>query len=220
MLHTERRSNVQEEEAEPYSKRFGKERPDVVLSIEAKARRDEEKWARRREAKRQARQAEKVEEESRAREPLLPASRCRPAELRRRYRRRRRCRPLSPRRARRDHRRDRRAERGSALMELPDGVLLDVPETNILMLIDLASSARQITQVVEALDTDKIASSDIQLYSINHSDPEVVAEELNEIFSSVGYSSALNKSLTFSTTLCLIPTLVTLESLVGRKSAT
>ena len=46
-----------------YSKRFGKERPDVVLSIEGKVRRDEEKKARRREAKLQARQAEKVEEE-------------------------------------------------------------------------------------------------------------------------------------------------------------
>jgi hypothetical protein len=63
VLHTERRSNVQEEEAEPYSKRFGKERPDAVLSIEEKVRRDEEKKARRREAKLQARQAEKVEEE-------------------------------------------------------------------------------------------------------------------------------------------------------------
>lgn len=46
-----------------YSKRFGKERPDVVLSIEEKARRDEEKKARRREAKRQAPQTKKVEEE-------------------------------------------------------------------------------------------------------------------------------------------------------------
>ena len=46
-----------------YSKRSGKERPDVVLSIEGKVRRDEEKKARRREAKLQARQAEKVEEE-------------------------------------------------------------------------------------------------------------------------------------------------------------
>lgn len=78
-----------------------------------------------------------------------------------------------------------------------NGILLDIPETNILMLIDLASSARQITKVVEALDTDKISSSDIQLYTINHSDPEVVTEELNEIFNSVGFSSALNKSLTF-----------------------
>ncbi len=43
-----------------YSKRFGRERPDVVLSIEEKVRRDEEKKARRREAKRQA---GKVEEE-------------------------------------------------------------------------------------------------------------------------------------------------------------
>ena len=56
VLHTERRPNVQEEEAEPYSERFGKERPDVVLSIEGKVRRDEEKKARRRETKLQARQ--------------------------------------------------------------------------------------------------------------------------------------------------------------------
>ena len=77
------------------------------------------------------------------------------------------------------------------------GVLLDVPETNILMLIDLASSAKQIIRVVEALDTDKVSSSDIELYTLNHSDPEVVVEELNEIFASVGYSSALGKSLTF-----------------------
>ena len=78
-----------------------------------------------------------------------------------------------------------------------NGILLDIPETNILMLIDLASSAKQITHVVEALDTDKISSSDIQLYTISHSDPEVVAEELNEIFGSMGYSSSLNKSLLF-----------------------
>ena len=78
-----------------------------------------------------------------------------------------------------------------------DGILLDIPETNILMLIDLASSTKQIIQVVEALDTDKISSSDIQLYTINHSDPEVVVQELNEIFGSMGYSSSLDKSLLF-----------------------
>ena len=78
-----------------------------------------------------------------------------------------------------------------------NGILLDVPETNILMLIDLASSVKQIIHVVEALDSDKTASSDIQLYTLHHSDPEIVAEELNEIFGSMGYSSALNKSLMF-----------------------
>ena len=78
-----------------------------------------------------------------------------------------------------------------------NGILLDIPETNILMLIDLASSAKQITKVVEALDTDKISSSDIQLYTISHSDPQVVTDELKEIFSSMGYSSSLNKSLMF-----------------------
>ena len=46
-----------------YSKRFGKERPDVVLSVEERVRCDEEKKARRREAKLQARRVEKVEEE-------------------------------------------------------------------------------------------------------------------------------------------------------------
>ncbi len=40
-----------------YFKRFGKERPDVVLSVEEKVRRDAEKKARRREAKLRARQA-------------------------------------------------------------------------------------------------------------------------------------------------------------------
>jgi len=40
-----------------YFKRFGKERPDVVLSIEEKVQRDVEKKARRREAKLRERQA-------------------------------------------------------------------------------------------------------------------------------------------------------------------
>ena len=99
-----------------------------------------------------------------------------------------------------------------------NGILLDIPETNILMLIDLASSAKQVTHVVEALDTDKISSSDIQLYTINHSDPEVVAEELNEIFGSMGYTSSLNKSLLFIPLARINSILVvsTLEDVIGR----
>jgi len=42
---------------ELYRKRFGKERPDVVLSIEERARREAQKKAARREAKRLRRQA-------------------------------------------------------------------------------------------------------------------------------------------------------------------
>jgi len=45
-----------------YFKRFGKERPDVVLSIEAKARRKKEKKAQRCEAKLQRGQAETAEQ--------------------------------------------------------------------------------------------------------------------------------------------------------------
>jgi hypothetical protein len=44
-----------------YVKRFGKERPDIVLSIEERIRRDEEQQARRREAKLRALQADRVE---------------------------------------------------------------------------------------------------------------------------------------------------------------
>ncbi len=39
-----------------YSKRFGRERPDLVLSVEEKSRLDEAKKARRREAKMKVRQ--------------------------------------------------------------------------------------------------------------------------------------------------------------------
>ncbi len=53
-----------------YFKRFGKERPDMVLSIEEKVRRDEENNARRREAKLQRRQPRTAEqEESEATQP-------------------------------------------------------------------------------------------------------------------------------------------------------
>ena len=45
-----------------YLKHYGKERPDVVLSMEEKIRRDDAKRARRREAKRLRRQAEAAEQ--------------------------------------------------------------------------------------------------------------------------------------------------------------
>ena len=45
-----------------YFKRFGKERPDTVLSIEEKVRQDEAKKARRREAKMKGRQAISADE--------------------------------------------------------------------------------------------------------------------------------------------------------------
>ena len=44
-----------------YFKHFGKERPDIVLSIEEKIRQDDEKKARQREVKLQRRQAEAAE---------------------------------------------------------------------------------------------------------------------------------------------------------------
>lgn len=46
-----------------YFERFGKERPDMILSIEEKVRRNEENKARRREAKLRRRQAKTAEQE-------------------------------------------------------------------------------------------------------------------------------------------------------------
>jgi len=77
------------------------------------------------------------------------------------------------------------------------GTLLELPDSNVLVLIDLASNARQILQVVEALDTQQVTTSDLQLYNIFHSEAETIVEELNNIFGSIGYKSALDKSLKF-----------------------
>lgn len=74
---------------------------------------------------------------------------------------------------------------------------IEIPETNYLMMIELASNVKRIIKVVEALDIDKLASSDIQLYKLNNSDTELVVGELTEIFTSMGYAKSLGESLTF-----------------------
>ncbi len=79
----------------------------------------------------------------------------------------------------------------------PNAQLIDVPETNNLILIELGTNIRRISKVIKALDVDKLASSDIHLFKIAHSDSDEVVDELNEIFTSIGYGAALEKSLTF-----------------------
>ena len=74
---------------------------------------------------------------------------------------------------------------------------IEVPETSNLMMIEMAYNVKRIVKVVQALDIDKLASSDIQLYKLRNADSEVMVEELEEIFSSMGYKEALGDSLTF-----------------------
>ena len=74
---------------------------------------------------------------------------------------------------------------------------IEVPETNNLMMIEMAYNVKRIVKVVQALDIDKLASSDIQLYKLRNADSEVMVEELEEIFSSMGYKEALGDSLSF-----------------------
>ena len=75
--------------------------------------------------------------------------------------------------------------------------LLDVPDTRNLMLVDLASNVNKVMKVIRAIDIDKLAASDIQLFEMEFSDVTMVAEELQEIFVSMGYQKALGESLTF-----------------------
>ena len=74
---------------------------------------------------------------------------------------------------------------------------IDIPDTSNLMLIEMAYNVKRILNVVTALDIDKLSSSDIQLYKIENADSETVVEELKEVFSSMGYESALGNSLSF-----------------------
>jgi general secretion pathway protein D len=74
---------------------------------------------------------------------------------------------------------------------------IEVPETNNLMMIEMAYNVKRIVKVVQALDIDKLASSDIQLYKLRNADSEVMVKELEEIFSSMGYKEALGGSLSF-----------------------
>lgn len=79
----------------------------------------------------------------------------------------------------------------------PNANFLEVPETNNLMLIEMAPNVKRVLKVVKALDIDKLASSDIQLYRLQNADANTVVDELQEIFSSMGYSDALGKSISF-----------------------
>jgi len=74
---------------------------------------------------------------------------------------------------------------------------IDVPETEYIMLIEMAVNVKRILQMVEALDIDKLASSDIQLFNLSHADSETVVAELEEVFSSMGYAESLGNSLNF-----------------------
>ena len=78
-----------------------------------------------------------------------------------------------------------------------NATFIDVPETKNIMLVEMAVNVKHILKMVEALDIDKLASSDIQLFKLSHADSETVVAELEEIFSSMGYTESLGNSLNF-----------------------
>ncbi len=78
-----------------------------------------------------------------------------------------------------------------------NATFIDIPETKNIMLVEMAVNVKHILKMVAALDIDKLASSDIQLFKLNHADSETVVAELEEIFSSMGYTESLGNSLNF-----------------------
>jgi general secretion pathway protein D len=74
---------------------------------------------------------------------------------------------------------------------------IEIPETNNLMMIEMAYNVKRIIKVVQSLDIDKLASSDIQLYKLRNADSETLVKELEEIYTSMGYKEALGDSLSF-----------------------
>lgn len=78
-----------------------------------------------------------------------------------------------------------------------NATFLDVPETRNLMIVELASNLKRIVKVVQALDVDQLAQSDVHHYKIEHADAFSLAGEINSVFSVIGYKESLGKSLIF-----------------------
>jgi general secretion pathway protein D len=78
-----------------------------------------------------------------------------------------------------------------------NSAFLDVPETNNLMLVELASNVKRIIKVIQALDIDKLSQSDVQLFKVEQADANIVVRELSQIFTIMGYKETLGNSLTF-----------------------
>lgn len=79
----------------------------------------------------------------------------------------------------------------------PNASFIEIPETNNLMMIELGSNVGRILKVVEALDIDKLAASDIELYIIKNSNASLIVSELEEVFSALGYEETVGQTLNF-----------------------
>lgn len=66
-------------------------------------------------------------------------------------------------------------------------LLQAVPGTNALLLVDLASNARRLFELIQLLDTPAFERYQVKLYPIRHANPEDLARELEELFAQLGY---------------------------------
>jgi len=78
-----------------------------------------------------------------------------------------------------------------------NALFIEIPGSNNMMIAEMASNLKRLIKIVKALDIDKAASANIQLYRLANSDDEDVVEELKSIFTAMGFGDALDKTLTF-----------------------
>jgi general secretion pathway protein D len=62
-----------------------------------------------------------------------------------------------------------------------------VPGTNVLLLVELASNARRLFELIQLFDTPAFDRYQVKLYPVRHASPEDLARELEELFGQLGY---------------------------------
>ena len=69
------------------------------------------------------------------------------------------------------------------------GQLLNVPNKNNLIIMDNANNIKRILEIVNLLDINTLDELDIKLFPLEYSDVYEIAEEIKEIFDSLGYTA-------------------------------
>lgn len=77
------------------------------------------------------------------------------------------------------------------------GTFLPVPGTNSLVVVDLASNVAKLLEVIGLLDVDIFDRIQVRLYTLRHAEAETLAQELEELFTQLGYARTAREPLRF-----------------------
>jgi general secretion pathway protein D len=79
----------------------------------------------------------------------------------------------------------------------PQSAMIPVRNTNNLIIVDTASNVKKVLRVVELLDTNAFDRYHTKLYPLEYADPETLATELTNMFTSLGYGAKPGPPLEF-----------------------